>query len=134
MQPERVIRFGAISASVFVNEIDTDNGKKTIRNVKLQRRYRNGDGEWKSSSSFTLADLPVVVAVLERAMEYVAGKTLDALIPLNGMRLGEALKYAVQIAAGPMVKSPSPIMATTLLSRPCSRSANSMPIAAPMSP
>jgi eukaryotic-like serine/threonine-protein kinase len=32
------------------------------------------------------------------SMEYVAGKTLDALIPRNGMRLGEALKYAVQIA------------------------------------
>jgi eukaryotic-like serine/threonine-protein kinase len=31
-------------------------------------------------------------------MEYVAGKTLDALIRRNGMRLGEALKYAVQIA------------------------------------
>jgi eukaryotic-like serine/threonine-protein kinase len=31
-------------------------------------------------------------------MEYVAGKPLDALIPRNGMRLGEALKYAVQIA------------------------------------
>jgi len=32
------------------------------------------------------------------AMEYVPGKTLDQLIPRKGMRLGEALKYAVQIA------------------------------------
>ena len=31
-------------------------------------------------------------------MEYVAGKTLDQLIPHKGMRLGEALKIAVQIA------------------------------------
>ena len=32
------------------------------------------------------------------AMEYVEGKTLDQLIPRKGMRLSEALKYAVQIA------------------------------------
>ncbi len=33
------------------------------------------------------------------AMEYVEGKTLDRLIPRNGMRLAEVLKYAIQIAA-----------------------------------
>src|SRR5262249_97159 len=32
------------------------------------------------------------------SMECVRGKTLDRLIPQHGMRLGEALKYAVQIA------------------------------------
>ena len=32
------------------------------------------------------------------AMEYVAGKTLDRLIGRRGLPLGEALKYAVQIA------------------------------------
>jgi serine/threonine protein kinase len=32
------------------------------------------------------------------AMEYVAGKTLDQLIPRQGMRLNDALKMAVQIA------------------------------------
>ncbi len=32
------------------------------------------------------------------AMEYVAGKPLDALIPRKGMRLGEALKIAAQVA------------------------------------
>jgi serine/threonine protein kinase len=32
------------------------------------------------------------------AMEYVEGKTLDRLIPRNGMRLGQVLKYAIQIA------------------------------------
>lgn len=32
------------------------------------------------------------------AMEYVSGKTLDQLIGRKGLRLNEALKYAVQIA------------------------------------
>ena len=34
------------------------------------------------------------------AMEYVAGKTLDKLIGRKGLRLAEALRYAVQIADG----------------------------------
>src|SRR5262249_6267840 len=33
-------------------------------------------------------------------MEYVPGKTLDALIPRSGMRAGEILKIAVQVADG----------------------------------
>src|SRR5437016_3539671 len=33
------------------------------------------------------------------AMEYVDGKTLDQLIPREGMRLAEVLKYATQIAS-----------------------------------
>jgi serine/threonine protein kinase len=32
------------------------------------------------------------------AMEFVAGKTLDRLIPRHGLRLSEALKYSVQVA------------------------------------
>jgi eukaryotic-like serine/threonine-protein kinase len=32
------------------------------------------------------------------AMEFVAGKTFDRLIPRHGLRLNEALKYSVQIA------------------------------------
>lgn len=36
--------------------------------------------------------------VLFIAMEYVAGKTLDKLIPRKGLPLGEALRYAGQIA------------------------------------
>ena len=32
------------------------------------------------------------------AMEYISGKTLHALVPRRGMRLGEALKIAVQVA------------------------------------
>lgn len=73
MKPEHVIRYGAISASVFVNDVETSRGTRSMRNVKLQRRYRDGE-EWKTSSSFTLTDLPVAIVVLQQALTYVAGK------------------------------------------------------------
>ena len=73
MKPERVFRIGAISASVFVNEVDGEGGKRTVRNVNLQRRFKDGD-EWKSSSSFALSDLPVAITVLNLALEHVAAQ------------------------------------------------------------
>jgi hypothetical protein len=73
MKPERVFRIGAISASVFVNEVDGEGGKRTVRNVNLQRRYKDGQ-DWKSSSSFSLADLPAAIAVLNLAFNHLANQ------------------------------------------------------------
>ena len=40
-QPEKQFRIGLCSASVFVNQVNGDGGKKRkIRNVQLQRRYK----------------------------------------------------------------------------------------------
>lgn len=74
--PEKTFRIGLVSASVFVNEIDGDNSKRTIRNVNLQRRYRDGDS-WKSSTSFGLADIPVALRVLQLAQEYVEEREVE---------------------------------------------------------
>ena len=70
--PEYVVRIGAISASVFSNSVDRDGKKCTIRNVKLQRRYRDAQGQWKSNASFSLGELAIAQAVLRLAFEYVA--------------------------------------------------------------
>ena len=75
MKPERVFRIGPVTASVFANEIETEGGKRSVRSVSLQRRYRDDkDGEWKSSNSFALGELPQAMAALDLAMKYVAEK------------------------------------------------------------
>lgn len=76
MAPEKQFRIGLVSASVFANEVQTENGKRRIRNVNLQRRYREGD-EWKSSTSFGLGDLPNAIRVLQLAQDYVEAKEAD---------------------------------------------------------
>ena len=72
-----------------------------VANPDRKRRFVQ---EAKSASSL---NHPNIVTVHDIAsdnglevivMEYVAGKTLDDLIPRNGMRLPEVLKYSVQIA------------------------------------
>ena len=54
--PEKVFRIGYCSASVFANEVETDDGKRVIRSVNVQRSYRDGDAT-KYATSFGLADL-----------------------------------------------------------------------------
>ena len=74
-KPEKVFRIGYVSASIFVNEIKTEGGTRTVRNVNLQRRYKDGD-EWKSASSFGLGDLPCALRVLQLALQYL--ETVEA--------------------------------------------------------
>lgn len=77
MKPEKVFRIGYVSASVFVNEVETDSGKRKLRNVNLQRRYKDDEGEWQSSSSFGLADLPQALEVLRLSLNHVAQKEAE---------------------------------------------------------
>ena len=75
-KPEKVFRIGFVSASVFANEVPSDNGTRTVRSVNLQRRYKDGD-ETKYSSSFGLGDLPQVVRVLQLAQHHVEQHEAD---------------------------------------------------------
>ncbi len=67
-------------------------------------RKRRFIQEAKSASALNHPNIIVIYDIDEAdgvyfiSMEFVAGKTLNALIPRHGMRLGELLKYAVQIA------------------------------------
>ena len=71
--PETTFRLGSVSASVFVNEVDTDNGKRKFRSVNVQRSYRDGD-DTKYTSSFGLSDLPAAIRVLQLAQAHVESK------------------------------------------------------------
>src|SRR5215472_15659870 len=68
-------------------------------------RKRRFVQEAKSASALnhpniiTIHDIDQADGVDFIAMELVEGETLDRLIPRNGMRLGDILKYSIQIAA-----------------------------------
>jgi len=75
------------------------------RVVDLERKQRFLQ-EAKAASSLNHPNIITVYDIGEAdgldfiSMEYVPGKTLERLIPRHGMRLNEALKYAVQVADG----------------------------------
>lgn len=79
-KPEAVFRIGFVSASVFVHDVDSDNGKRAIRSVNLQKRYKDGD-EVRYTNSFGLAELPQVLRVLQLAQQHVESR--EAKLELN---------------------------------------------------
>ena len=76
--PEKTLRLGLVSASVWVNVVKGENGNREIRNVNLQRRYKDGD-DWKDSTSFGRDDLPLVAKVTDLAHSWIFGVTPEQL-------------------------------------------------------
>ena len=74
-----------------------------VANAERKRRFIQ---EAQSASALNHPNIVVIHDINEEdgvdymVMEYIPGKTLDAAIPRQGMRLGEALKAAIPIADG----------------------------------
>ncbi len=76
--PEKKFSTGAVSATVWKN-IGTNKNGATVefRTVKLDRRYKDKDGNWQSTSSLRVNDLPKAALVLQKAYEYLVLKGQD---------------------------------------------------------
>ncbi len=70
-QPERRFKVGACTASVFVNEVSTGNGKAAIRNVSLQKTYKDKEGRFQHTTSFGANEIPKAMLALSKAYEYL---------------------------------------------------------------
>ncbi|MBN2421545.1 hypothetical protein JXB27_04670 [Candidatus Woesearchaeota archaeon] len=77
-KPEKVFSTGAIQVSVWKNEAVKDGNKSEFRTVSIQRRYADKSGEWKSTSTLRINDLPKASLVLNKAFEYLVMKGQDA--------------------------------------------------------
>lgn len=71
---EKRIQVGGCSASIFANEVDTENGKTVIQSVLLQRTYMDKDGKYQNTNSYRLNDLPKAQLALQKAFEYLSIK------------------------------------------------------------
>jgi len=82
-QPEKKFSTGVISATVWKNNGTSkkDGSVVEFRTISLQRRYTDKDGNWKSTNSMRINDLPKAALVLNKAYEYLVIKQ-DA--PLSG--------------------------------------------------
>lgn len=71
---------GGIGVAVWLNEIQTENGPKTVRSITINpRRYLDRNtGEWRDAGSFRPLDLTGLILALEKAREHCL------LVPLPG--------------------------------------------------
>ncbi|MBW2992419.1 hypothetical protein KY345_04345 [Candidatus Woesearchaeota archaeon] len=76
--PEMKFRAGAISATVWQNKGQNKEGQPTeYRTISLERGYKDKNGEWKSTNSFRINDLPRASLVLNEAYRYIVLKEMQ---------------------------------------------------------
>ena len=70
--PEKKFRAGAISATIWQNEGHTREGASALFNtISFERGYKDKEGNWKSTTSLRIGDIPRAVVVLNKAYEYL---------------------------------------------------------------
>ena len=76
-KPVAKFRAGQVSAAIWENEI-TVNGKKAVMlKASVERRYKDKDGQWKSSNSFSRNEIPLAVYCLQKGFEHIIGTQQD---------------------------------------------------------
>ena len=64
---------GGVGVAVWLNEVDTPDGKKWFRSVTIApRRYLAKSGEWADSGSYRPQDLAAIQLALAAAQEFIA--------------------------------------------------------------
>ena len=76
-KPEKSFKCGGCDAAVFENEIVTGGMKIPIKKVSFQKRYKSADGEWKSTGSLDVNEIPKAILVLTKAYEYISFGSSD---------------------------------------------------------
>jgi len=73
--PEKKFRAGAVSVTVWNNSSKGKLGEPIeYKTVSLERRYKNNNGEWQSTNSFRLNDIPKAIVALSSVYEYLVMK------------------------------------------------------------
>jgi hypothetical protein len=66
------IQAGQVSAALWENKITTKDGNEMdVLKVTLQRRYKDKDGNWKSSNSFGRSEIPLAIFCLGKAFNHI---------------------------------------------------------------
>ena len=68
--PDRRFKCGGVTASVWVNDTG-ENGHGLRAKIQLLSHYCNDTGEWQTTQSFNVNDLPKIMAVVRKAHEYL---------------------------------------------------------------
>jgi hypothetical protein len=78
-RPEKVFSTGAVQVTVWKNDaVSKDGSKSEFRTINIQRRYADKTGEWKSTSTLRVNDLPKAALALNKAFEYLVMKGQDS--------------------------------------------------------
>ncbi len=86
--PESRFTAGGCTATVFVILFRTPDEMKTAKNVVLERTYKDKNGAYQVSKSFSMNDIPKAILVLQKAYEHIVSQRAEpSLVPKEQQHL-----------------------------------------------
>ena len=70
-KPVAKFRAGQVSSALWENEITVNGRKVTMLKASVQRRYKDRDGQWKSSGAFSRNEIPMAIYCLQIAFDKI---------------------------------------------------------------
>lgn len=70
-KPEISFKCGSCEIAIFVNEINRNGKAVSIKKAVFQKRYMDQNGEWQSTGSLDVNDIPKAIFALSRAYAYL---------------------------------------------------------------
>ncbi|MFC1494932.1 hypothetical protein ACFL6W_06620 [Thermodesulfobacteriota bacterium] len=78
-QPEKRFKCGRCEVSIFENIRTAKDGREvSTRKASFQIRYKDSDGEWKSTQSLDINDIPKARLALDEAYKYLVLRKEDS--------------------------------------------------------
>ena len=87
--PIAKFRAGQVAAAIWANDVEVKGRTVTILKATVQRRYKDKDGNWQSSGSFSRNEIPLAIHCLQKAFEKIVETQNDASNNGNGNSNGK---------------------------------------------
>ena len=76
--PIAKFKAGQVSSAVWENQVQVKGQSITILKATVQRRYKDHDGNWQSSGSFSRNEIPLAIYCLQKSFEKIIEKQGEA--------------------------------------------------------
>lgn len=76
-KPEKSFKCGGCETAVFENEIIKGGKTASIKKVVFQKRYKSAEGEWKTTHSLDVNEIPKAILVLFKAYDHLCSSNDD---------------------------------------------------------
>ena len=67
--PVKKYKARAVAVALWESEVNINGQMRTVMRASVERRYKDADGQWKSSNSFNRNEIPLVQFCLGKAFE-----------------------------------------------------------------
>ena len=87
-QPVKKFQAGTVSSALWENEVVVNGTTKPMLKASIARRYKDRDGVWKSSTSFSRNEIPLAIYCLMQAYKAMVegnGDDTNGAVPVESV-------------------------------------------------